>query len=284
MKVGISFFPVRPAIITPMACRADELGYESIWLGEHLLFPSKIESKYPYNPEAGAPLPSTPLFDPFVTFSFLAARTRQIRLGTGIFILPLRHPVHVARHLATLDVLSEGRTILGIGAGWLKEEFDAVGMPWEKRGSRMEECVDIMRQLWLEPLASYEGQFYRFEETGFEPKPAQGRVPILVGGEAPVALKRAARIGDGWYGMMHTPESASTRVRELAALRESEQPLEITVASNSLPSPELLAEFREAGVDRLVIPAICFSRGRKSLEASLEGLEWLASEVMQKVS
>ena len=284
MKVGISFFPVRPKIITSMACRADELGYESIWLGEHLLFPSKIESKYPYDPEAGAPLPSTPLFDPFITFSFLAARTRRIRLGTGIFILPLRHPVHVAKHLATLDVLSEGRTILGTGAGWLKEEFDAVGMPWEKRGARMEECVDIMRRLWSEPLASCDGQFYQFEETGFEPKPAQGRVPILVGGETPVALKRAARIGDGWYGMMHTPESASKRVRELAALRENDQPLEITVANYALPSTELLAEFAEAGVDRLVIPAICFSRGEKSLEASLEGLEWFASEVMQKVS
>ena len=280
MKIGLSFFPVRTEIIVPVVLKADELGYDSVWLGEHLVFPSKVESKYPYNPEAGAPLPSTPLFDPLLTHAYLAGQTKQIRFGTGIYVLPLRHPVNVAKYAATLDALSGGRLLLGIGAGWLKEEFDTVDMPWEKRGTRMEECVEVMRKLWREPLAEHHGTFYDFAETGFEPKPARGSVPILVGGETPRALKRAARIGDGWYGMHHTPESAADRVRQLAEFRESETPLEITVACKEVPTADLLERYRDAGVDRVVFDNRLLSGGVKSLDACLDGVERFAGEVM----
>lgn len=284
MKIGISFFPVRPEFMIPMARRADELGYESLWLGEHLVFPSKVESEYPYNRQAGAPLPSTPLFDSMVTFAYIAGQTQNIRFGTGIYILPLRHPLNTAKYVATLDALSGGRVLLGVGAGWLKEEFDAAGMPWEKRGSRMEECIAVMRKLWSEPLVAHRGQFYEFDELGFEPKPARGSVPILVGGETPLALRRAACLGDGWYGMHHSPESAAERVTQLKELRGPDSsPLEISIACKEVPTVDLLHRYRDAGVDRVVFDNRLLSAGVKSLDASVAGLQKFADEVMAKV-
>lgn len=282
MKVGLSFFPVRTKFLLPLAKRADQLGYDSLWLGEHMVFPSHIESKYPYNPEAGAPLPSTPLYDPFLTFTYIAAQTRQINFGTGIYVLPLRHPLIVAKSVATLDALSGGRVLFGIGSGWLKEEFDALGVPWEHRGARMEESVNIMRRLWAEPLVSHSGRFYQFEELGFEPKPAQDRVPVLVGGETPLAIKRAARCGDGWYGMHHTPESAARRIKELKELRDSSDSFEITVSYATLPSVDTLRRFAEVGVDRIVLGNKLMSGDAKSVDVALDGLERFAHEIMYK--
>lgn len=195
MKIGLSFFPVRPSFLLPIARRADELGYDSVWISEHLVFPTEIASQYPYDAAVGAPLSATPLFDPLVTLSYLAAQTRTIQLGTAIYILALRHPVMTAKLVATLDALSGGRVILGVGAGWLREEFDAVGAPWDRRGPRMDECVDIMRRLWSEPHVAHHGEFYHFENMCFEPKPERAPVPILIGGESPAALRRAAQRG-----------------------------------------------------------------------------------------
>ena len=284
MKIGLSFFPLRPRIIVPVATRADELGYESIWAGEHIVFPTSVETPYPYDPAAGAPAPTTPLLDPLLTFAHLAARTRRILFGTGILVLPIRQPLAVAKNATTLDVLSEGRFLLGIGSGWLREEFEALEMPWDHRGARMEEMVEIMRKLWANPFVSHEGRYYRFDEIGFEPKPVRGRIPILVGGETPIALRRAARSGDGWLGMHHTPESAATRVEELSALREAAEPLEITVAVESLPDADTLRRMRDAGVHRVIFSNKLLSGGRKSLDATLDGLARFANETMHPVA
>lgn len=284
MKIGLSFFPIRPQFILPVAKRADELGFDSIWTGEHIVFPSNAESKYPYNPEAGAPLPTTHLMDPLLVYAYAAAQTQQIKFGTGIFILPLRQPLALAKNVTTLDVLTGGRLLLGVGSGWLKEEFDAVGAAWDHRGARMEEIIHIMRRLWSEKLITHEGKHYQFAEIGFEPKPANGSVPILVGGETPIALKRAARCGDGWYGMHHTPESAAERVKELRALRESDGPFEITVGCESLPDAEALRRMRDAGVHRMVFSNKLLSQGGKTAEATLDGLERFANETMYPVA
>lgn len=285
MKLGLNFFPVRPQFLLPVARRADELGYESLWLGEHLLFPSKISSKYPYG-SPPPPLPSTPLFDPLVTLTYLAAHTRQIQLGTGVYILPLRHPVIAAKLVATLDALAGGRVILGVGTGWLKEEFDAVGAAWEHRGARMEEQIEIMRRLWTEDLVAHKGRFYCFEEVGFEPRPARSPVPILIGGESPVALKRAARCGDGWYGTFHTPQAAAAVIRELRAMRGGDRPFEITVSphDNAVPSLDELRRFRDAGVDRVTFLGRHLAGGIKTEQAMLDGLERFAATVISRVN
>lgn len=276
MRIGLSFFPVRPSFLLPMARRADELGYDSIWISEHLVFPRRIESQYPYNRTVGAPLPSTPLFDPLITLSFLAAQTKRIRLGTAIYVLALRHPLVAAKLIATFDVLSEGRALLGVGAGWLKEEFVAVDVPWEERGARLDESIEVMRQLWSEPTVAHQGHFFRFEEVGFEPKPVRRSVPVLIGGESPAALRRAARLGDGWLGLRHSPDSASARVRELRAMGEAATPLKVTIEAESLPDGDTLQRYRDAGVDRIMLNARLLSGGEKTIDAALDGLERLS--------
>lgn len=284
MKIGLTFFPVRPDFLMPTARRMDELGYDSLWLGEHLVFPTNIESKYPYDTSLGPPLPSTPLFDPLITLGYIAAQTTRLQLATGVYVLPLRHPMLTARNVATLDALSGGRTILAVGAGWLKEEFEAVGMPFEHRGSRMEECIDVMRKLWSEKTASHEGRFYRFGEVGFEPKPARNPVPILIGGESPAALRRAAKYGDGWQGLNNTPEQASEYIKTLRELRAGDpRPFEITVAHPAVPTLDELRRYREVGVDRVTLMGRLLSGGVKSLDAMLEGLDRFAGTVMSKL-
>lgn len=282
MKIGLAQFPIRPDYLLPVAQRADMLGYESIWLAEHLVFPAQIETPYPYNPNAGAPLPTTPLYDPLISFAYLAARTERIKLATGIYVLPLRHPIEVAKLVATLDVWAGGRTILGVGAGWLREEFEAVGAVWEHRGSRMEEMIDIMRRLWREEAVEYNGSFYRFREIGFEPKPPRGGVPILIGGESPAALQRAARCGDGWQGMHHPPEEAAEFVRKLHTLRGDERPFEISMNFAGAPDLDTLRRYRDAGVERITFAAKSLSAS-KGVAAALDGVERFAHEVMYPI-
>jgi probable F420-dependent oxidoreductase len=284
MKIGLSFFPVRPLSLPPIARRADQLGYDSLWISEHLLFPTRIDSKYPYDPTLGPPLPSTPLFDPLLSLAYIAAHTRCIQLGTGIYIAPLRHPLITAKLVATLDALCGGRLILGVGAGWLKEEFDAIGASWERRGTRMEEIIQIMRRLWTEQRVAHRGRFYQFDELGFEPKPARAPVPILIGGETAAALGRAARCGDGWLGMFHTPESAAARIKELRAMRDGERPFEISVAHATVPDIDEIRRFRDAGVDRVVIiGGRLLGGGATTVETMLDRLDRFADTVMRRV-
>ena len=286
MKISLTFFPVRPQFMLPIARHADELGYDSVWMGEHLLFPVKIASRYPYDPTGslGQPLTTTPLFDPLITLAYIAGQTKRIQLGTSIYLAPLRHPIVVAKLVATLDVLSGGRFILGTGVGWVKEEFDAIGAPFEHRGSRLEEMIDIMRRLWTEERVAYHGKYYRFEETGFEPKPTRAPVPILMGGETPVALRRAARLGDGWFGVRHTPESAAMIVKELRALRGSDRAFEIMMEpASSPPTLDDVRRFQDAGVDRLTFNPRALAGGQKTLQASLDGVSRFAETVMSRM-
>ena len=284
MKIGLIFFPVRPQLMVPIARHADELGFDSLWLGEHLLFPVKIASQYPYDPSLGPPLTTTPLFDPLITFAYIAGQTKRIQMGTSVYVAPLRHPIVVAKLVATLDALSGGRFILGAGVGWEKEEFDAIGAPWEHRGSRLEEMIEIMRRLWTEERIAHKGKYYQFEEMGFEPKPARTPVPILLGGETPVALKRAARIGDGWFGVRHTVESATAIIKQLRALRDSDAPFEIMMQPVLAP-PTLddIWRFRDAGVDRLAFNPKALAGDKKTLQASLDGLSRFAETVLSRI-
>jgi probable F420-dependent oxidoreductase len=200
----------------------------------------------------------------------VAAVTSHIRLGTNIYILPLRHPLTTARMAVTLDIVSQGRFTFGVGAGWLREEFDAVGIDFDSRGARLRECVRVLKALWTESEPRIEGKFYSFGPVKFEPKPMQKpHPPIVFGGETPAALRRAAALGDGWYGVNHSPQSAAQRVAELRQLLakagRASAPFEMTV---SCGFPDLTRDtvraYEDAGIHRIVV--LPWQRGREAEE------------------
>jgi len=282
MKIGIPLFMLRPEQMADVAVRAESLGFESVWVAEHLVFPAEIRSRYPYAKEGVPPInPATPLLDPLLVLMQVAARTQRIRLGTNVYILPLRHPIAVARMVGTLDVLSGGRVSFGVGLGWLEEEFTAVGIDFASRAGRGREAIRALRALWTEEVPAFSGKYVAFEPVRFEPKPVQRpHPPILVGGESEAALRRAAALGDGWYGVGHTPESAATQVRRLRELLAEQGraavPFDCTV---SCASGELTADavrrFEDAGITRIV--SLPWRRAREADEA----LGRLADRVLQ---
>lgn len=262
MRVGICCSGVGPAaapeFIVASAQAAEDAGFSTIWIGEHVvLFESYSESRYPYVGDYGAdvpiPDPTTPIIDPIITLTWIAAVTRHIQVGSGILILPQRNPVVLAKELATLDVLSGGRLVLGAGVGWCKEEYDAVGIPWEGRGRRMDENLGALRALWRDPASSFHGETVGFERAYSYPKPVRGSdIPILIGGESDLALKRVARHGDGWIAFKLSPEEAPARVEKLRSfMREQGRDpdrLRIVVGIFSHTGEDDLKRYRDAGV------------------------------------
>lgn len=269
MKLGITFGQLNPAFWEPVAVAADQLGYESVWLPEHLVFPLEVAGQL-IPGEEHAPVPPTiPIFDACSYLSFLAARTDQIKLGTFVYLLGIRHPFVSARGFATVDVLSGGRALCGVGAGWLTTEWRAAGLDPATRGARLDEAIDVVRKLWTEPEISHGGEFFPFEPVAFEPKPVQaGGPPILVGGESNRALRRAAEKGDGWLGMVHTPASAAERIADLRHRAEAAgrdpAAIEATVMGE-LTDAHDVARWEAAGVDRLIVTP--WRRSREAVDA-----------------
>src|SRR5216110_2231169 len=220
MKIGVALFRLRPERMAAVARHAEGLGFESVWVPEHLVLPTRITSRYPYAPDGVAPFsPDAPHLDPLVLLTHVAAATARIRLGTSVYLLPLRHPLVTARLAMSLDVLSGGRLTLGVGVGWLAEEFQAAGIDFQTRAARTRECVRALRTLWTETEPEFHGRFFSFGPVRFESKPVQQpHPPIVFGGETEAALRRAAALGDGWYGVGHTPESAAVQATKLRAL------------------------------------------------------------------
>ncbi len=203
--------------ILRMAEKAETLEFDSLWVADHMVSPFKIDSPYPYNDTAEFSYKPGALFlDPLAVLSALAVRTSRIKLGTGVYLPLLRHPLQTAKTVATLDGLSNGRAILGVGVGWMAEEFAVTDAPpFAKRGAAMDEYVEALRELWISPSPVYDGEFYRFSGFAFDPKPVQGSVPIWIGGNSDGALRRVARLGDGWYGLTLTPEAFAERVERI---------------------------------------------------------------------
>jgi probable F420-dependent oxidoreductase len=234
-------------------------GCDSVWIPEHLVWPVSIASPYPYTPDRRPPVASdVPTYDPWVLLAWIAAHTDQIKLGTSVYILPLRDPHVTARAVATLDLVSGGRVILGAGVGWMAEEFAVVGQRFSDRGARAGEIAGILRALWSDGPAAHDGRHYRFDPVHFEPKPPQGdRLPLIFGGETPAALRRATRHGDGWIGLRHTPATARAAVETLRELRRAGpragEPFEITVGVPHDVDLRALAGYEQAGVDRVCL-------------------------------
>jgi probable F420-dependent oxidoreductase len=285
VKIGAPLFRLSHHRMAAVAARAEALGFESVWIPEHLVFPTRITSRYPYSADGIPPVRvDAPLLDPLVLLTHVAAATRTIRLGTNVYLLGLRHPLVAARLATSVDVLSGGRLTLGVGIGWLEEEFQAVGVDFRTRAARTRECVRALRTLWTEPEPEFHGRFFSFGPVRFEPKPVQQPHPPLVfGGESEAALRRAAALGDGWYGVGHSPASAAAQVGRLRALLAAagrgDAPFEMTVshAAARLDRDEV-ARYAEAGVDRIVV--LPWRRGR---DAEPE-LERLADAVLRRVS
>ncbi len=191
---------VSAAALTEFAQCAEKLGCASGWVSDHICWPADLESKYPYTDDGSfAPSPQMPWLDPLSTLTFIAGVTTKLRLGTSVLILPYRPPVLSAKQIATLDVLSDGRLILGVGVGWMAEEARVLGMPWDGRGARADEQLQLFSQLFGAATPNYDGRYYRIPEVGFEPKPVQDPLPIWVGGSSPAAFERAARYGTGFH-------------------------------------------------------------------------------------
>lgn len=190
---------VPAADVVRCAREAEALGFDSVWTFEHLFHPSELRSRYPYTPDGSYGLPhSMDLLEPVATLAVCGGATRRVELGTAVMIPLFRHPVPLAKSLATLDLLVGGRLVLGLGVGWMKEEYDAVDVPFACRGERFEEHVIAMRRIWREGECAFKGEFYSWEEASFIPRPPRGDIPLLFGGHVDAVLRRVARIGDGW--------------------------------------------------------------------------------------
>jgi probable F420-dependent oxidoreductase len=277
VKFAITFGQLNPAFWLDAAVAADELGFESVWLPEHLVFPLEMRGQLVPG-EEHPPVPaSTPVYDAAAYLSFIAARTSRIRLGTFVYLLGIRHPFVGARAFATLDVLSGGRAEAGVGAGWLINEWEAVGIDHRTRGRRLDETIEVCKRLWTEDVVEHHGEFYAFAPVMFEPKPVQKpHPPILIGGESVRALQRAARLGDGWIGMRHTPESAALQVKKLRELEAGIQRrarLQIT-CSGLVNHADDVEAWKAAGIDRLIV-----TPWKRSPEA-IESMQRFAKEFM----
>lgn len=272
MKFGIAFANTgpftKPAEAIGFAQAAEAAGFESLWTVEHVVVPSGYGSTYPYASDGKMPGgEDLPIPDPLIWLSYIAAATSSITLATGILILPQRNPVVLAKELATLDSLAAGRMLLGIGVGWLEEEFDAIGVPFADRGRRTDDYVHAMRELWTQDKASYHSEFVNFDNCIMRPRPANGPIPIHVGGHTDAAAKRAGRLGDGYFPGKGSLEelTRSFEIMRASAVEHDRDPntIEISAGAISLGGPNALDDLHklsDLGVDRVMLPAFAFYR------------------------
>ena len=259
LDVGV-WLGIRPHQMIDFARRAEAAGCESVWVPEHLIWPAEIRSPYPYSPGGGPPVPnSVRLYDPWVLLAAVATATSTVRLGTCVYVLPLRHALVTARAVATLDLVSDGRAILGAGLSWMAEEFAAVGIDFRTRGARCDEIVPVLRSLWSAEITEFHGVHVDIPPVYFEPKPPQGAaLPIVFGGESGAALRRAARLGNGWLGTWHTPESLRPVLDRFETLLgeqgRARADFEITVmVEPARADVDFLGALHAAGVQRAIV-------------------------------
>jgi probable F420-dependent oxidoreductase len=281
MKVSISGvgFGTAPgtAKVTAIAINAERLGFSTLWVPEHVVLLDQYSSPYPYAADHRMNLPMTrPFFDPFLTLTCAATVTSKIRLATGICLVPEHNPLILGKVVATLDYVSAGRTILGVGIGWLEEEFRAVGVPWERRADRTRDYITAMRKLWGEQLSSYSGEFVRFEGVRSYPKPVRGAdVPVFFGGESGPALRRVAEYGNGWLGFNLTPEEAAAKIKRLEELLKANgrRRAEVEIAvrpRNPQITQDDLKRYRDAGVDEMVLGNVADINTEREIVTRLE--------------
>ncbi len=259
MKFGLRYCNtgayVDPARAVELALAAEAAGFESLWTVEHTVVPGGYGSTYPY--AGGAKMAggddAIPLPDPLIWMAYVAAATKRVKLATGIMILPQHNPLVVAKQVATLDHMSGGRILLGIGVGWLKEEFDALGVPFEERGARTDEAIAILRELWGAEKPTFDGRFYRFKDAYCRPQPVAKHVPIIVGGHSPAAARRAGRLGDGFFPARGAPKDLFDMVRNAARVA-GRDPASIEITTSLPDTLEDIPALAALGVTRVLVP------------------------------
>ena len=300
MQVGIAlphFGPAAsPKAILDVARQAEALRFDSVWALDRLLWPLRATSKYPGNPKGNLPGVMQSTYDPLTVLTYVAAHTKRVRLGTSVLVAAYRSPVVVAKMVATLDLLSEGRLILGVGSGWSKDEFVAVNQPWTEKDERTDEFLKVLFALWTAGEASFEGQFYRVPESFFLPKPLQRpHPPIWIGGNSRRAIRRAAEFGDGWHPTSRfSPSALAEEMKHLQDLAEKAgrdpSAIALTLRWNAFPSltekhvlgevAERLHQYREVGVQH-----VCFDLNipePSSLTVMLETMHLLIEEIIPR--
>jgi probable F420-dependent oxidoreductase len=283
VRFSFVIFGVRPEHSSRLVQRAESLGFDAVWFGDHVVNPAVSRSRYPYSASGSAGYSvDTPLGDVWVSIAHAAALTTSIGLGPSVLILPLRHPAAVAQAAVTAQNASGGRLRLGLGAGWLREEFDALEVPFDTRGRRMDEALEIIRRLWTGDVVAFEGEFFTVQPVKLGMTPVSP-IPITIGGGSPAALRRAAQ----WSGW-NAPELALedvVRLREkLLSLRDGAggaDPFRVYVKAPGIET-EVLRGYREAGFEDVVVPfrALYAGEGSISLERHLDALEALAERIM----
>jgi probable F420-dependent oxidoreductase len=283
--VSLAFGDPRESL--ELARCAEAAGFDSVAVSDHMVHPERLKSPYPYTEdgqprwEIGAHWP-----DPWVNVAAMAAVTEHLRFYTSIFVLPMRNPFAVAKSVATASAIAQGRVSLGIGMGWMREEFEVMEQSFEGRGRRADEMVEVMRALWSGGMVEHHGEFYDFDRLQMDPTPHEP-VPILVGGVAEPALRRAARIGDGWISDMHSVAELADLVRRIGAYREefgrAELPFEVYGAATDAFDADGYRRMEEAGVTHiLTMPWAFYTGPSERLEDKCEGIRRFGEDVVDK--
>jgi probable F420-dependent oxidoreductase len=294
--------------IASLAARAEELGFDSVWVSDHIAIPTEIESVYPYGPPGSfSPEHTKNFWEAFAVLAFVAGMTKRVELGTSVIVLPQRPPLLIAKQWATLDALSGGRTILGIGAGWMREEFDALGFAdqFDRRGVATDEAIKIFRDAWTaDGPIEHEGKAYQFGPVLLWPKPARpGGLPIWIGGHGKRSIRRAAELGDGWQPLRISVEELKGHIAYLheQLARYGRKPEDVTISLGVLAHPpgassasgfpewelggdpdasaEKLRAYQQAGVEHFLVNC---PRGAPT-SAMLEAYEYVAREVRPRL-
>ena len=263
MKIGtFSTFmsPIcTPQMIGEFAQSAESIGLDSLWMGEHVVLFDKTESPYPGSATGKLPVPEGGgMLDTVATFGYLAACTKTLRFGTGITLLPQRNPIYTAKEFTTLDWLTQGRIDFGIGVGWCKEEVIACGYNFNDRGKRCDEILQMMKQLWTEPVAEFHGEFYDLAPCRMDPKPVQKpHIPIIVGGHSSAGFRRAAKYGNGWYGFqMDLDATAKVTLQLDAALTKegrNRDDFQLVITPPYQVNADMVRRYEDLGVDQLIV-------------------------------
>ncbi len=287
MKIGI--IPVNVGVssvesMIGLARKAEEVGIESLWTFEHAIVPNDYSSKYPYSADGKMGVtPETNFVDPLIALSAIARETSRVRLGTGVNILPQTNPLLLAKQAASLDFVSGGRFMLGVGIGWLREEFEAMGTPFERRGARFDDYVEAMRKVWSGEVVEHESDFVHW--TGFKshPTPVQDPFPVVIGGSKGKAFQRIAKYGQGWFAPTPSPDALAPQLEELGKACEAEGRDVASVEITTMWAPAMggmdsLAKFRDMGVERVVVPLQALGEPNP-----IQGIEKLGNEVVAKL-
>ncbi len=274
-----------PDELLQIAQLSEGVGFDGVFVSEHVFVPETLASKYPYSAD-GTPLftAETPWLDPWVQIGAMAAVTTTLRFVTGVYILPLRHPLEVAKAVASAAVMSHDRVALGVGAGWMREEFDVLGREFTARGKRMDEQIEVLRKVWAGGMVEHHGTYYDFPRLQMSPAPRR-LPPILIGGQSDAAFKRAARIGDGWVGSGHAPDQVLGVMQRLSELRREagreRQPFDAILVLSGPPNVDDLRRFEDAGVTSLVSWPLLFTVGpQASMDDKRRYLETYANDVI----